>query len=405
MPKKSQIAVTLLFLISLFATRCGRLSCDSRQLGWCEPARVGMDAHRLSLIDEAIEKAIQKEKLPGAVVLVARHGAVVYRKAYGYAQLVPHKEKMTPEKIFDMASITKPVATATSIMILAEQGRLRLMDPVTEYIPEYKPYVDDKGNAAEPIRLYHLLTHTSGLPPYTKAAALKEQYGEPCPEELIQHIATLEKQYPPGEHFQYSCLGFITLAEIVRRVSGLDIGKFSRKFIFEPLNMSSTMFTPPEQYLPRIAPTEVFDGQPLHGKVHDPLAQLMGGLSGNAGLFSSADDLAIFAQMMLNGGRYGDTRILAPLTVRAMTRIYPDLTFAGRGLGWDVNSAYSSNMGDIFSKCAYGHTGFTGTSIVIDPETDTFVILLSNRVHLPEGNVIALRSRVANIVASSILDP
>jgi len=370
-----------------------------------KPQKVGMDAERLKLIDEIIENAIRAEELPGAVLIVARKGAVIIRKSFGNSRIIPTIEPMTLENIFDMASITKPVATAASIMILVEQGKIRLVDPVSKYIPEYTPYYDEDGDGAPPIRLCHLLTHTSGLPPYTNAGALKEQYGEPCPEELIHQIATIVKQNPPGKHFAYSCLGFITLAEIIWRVSGMDIGEFSKKHIFEPLQMNSTMFLPAEEFLPRIAPTEVIDDIPLHGKVHDPLAQLMGGLSGNAGLFSSADDMAIFCQMMLNGGTYDGVRILSPLTVKAMTTVYPDLAFAGRGLGWDVNSAYASNMGDIFPKTSYGHTGFTGTSLVIDPETETFVILLSNRVHMPHGEVIALRSKIANIVAGSIVAP
>ena len=404
MNQKSLSIFLMLAIIGTLLTTCNKMPAG-QTLYYSTPKHVGMDAKQLKHIDEIIEKAIRDKKLPGAVLLVARKGGIIINKAYGNSQVTPDIQPMTTKKIFDMASVTKPVATATSIMILVEQGKIRLMDPVTKYIPEYTPYYYEDGSTAEPIRLYHLLTHTSGLPPYTNAGALKEQYGEPCPKELIQNIATIEKQNPPGKHFAYSCLGFITLAEIVQRVSGMDIGDFSKKYIFEPLQMNSTMFCPPEEYLPRIAPTEVFDGVPLKGKVHDPLAQLMDGLSGNAGLFSTVDDLAIFCQMMLNGGTYDGVRILSPLTVKAMTTVYPDLAFAGRGLGWDVNSAYASNMGDIFPKSSYGHTGFTGTSIVIDPETETFVILLTNRVHLPEGNVIALRTKIANIVASSIIDP
>ena len=392
-----------LLLIFAFLTSC-EIKPESTVLHRDTPASVGMDAKKLALIDDLINEEIEAENLPGAVLIVARKGAVVVRKAYGNVQVTPDTLPMTPDKIFDMASVTKPVATATSIMILAEQGRLRLMDPVKKFIPEFTRYTDATGKPAKPIRLYHLLTHTSGLPPYTNANALKEQYSEPCPKELIQHIATIKKQNPPGEHFAYSCLGFITLAEIVQRVSGMDIGEFSKKHIFEPLQMNSSMFCPTEELFPQIAPTEVFDDVPLRGFVHDPLAQLRDGLSGNAGLFSSADDMAIFCQMMLNGGIYKSVRILSPLTVKAITTIYPDLAFAGRGLGWDVNSAYSSNMGDIFPKSSYGHTGFTGTSIVIDPETETFVILLTNRVHIPRGGVIALRSKVANIVAGSIVE-
>ncbi|MDO9548475.1 MAG: serine hydrolase domain-containing protein, partial [Candidatus Marinimicrobia bacterium] len=336
----------LLLIVALSAS-CG-IQPETTVLHWDHPTSVGMDAGKLALIDDLINAEIAAENLPGAVLIVARKGAVVIRKAYGNVQVFPDTLPMTPGKIFDMASVTKPVATATSIMILAEQGRLRLMDPATKFIPEFIPFINDDGHPAEPIRLYHLLTHTSGLPPYTDAAALEAEFGSPCPEAVIHKIATIEKQNPPGEHFAYSCLGFITLAEIVQRVSGMDIGEFSKAHIFEPLEMHSSMFTPSEEFLPRIALTEVYDGMPLLGFVHDPLAQLRDGLSGNAGLFSSADDMAIFAQMMLNGGIYKGVRILSPLTVRAMTTIYPGLEFAGRGLGWDIQSDYASNMGDIF---------------------------------------------------------
>lgn len=388
--------------LALFAG-CGRQP-ESPVLRRGSPGSVGMDATKLAQIDELIATEIEKQNLPGAVLLVARKGVIVLHKAYGNVQVFPDTLPMTEDIIFDMASVTKPVATATSIMILAERGQLRLMDTVEKFIPEYTRFIPADGTAAEPIRLYHLLTHTSGLPPYTDVAALKAEFGTPCPEAVIRHIATIEKQNPPGKHFAYSCLGFITLAEIVRRVSGMEIGEFARVNIFEPLNMHNSLFTPSPEMLAHIAPTEVFDGVPLKGFVHDPLAQLLNGQSGNAGLFSTAGDLAIFAQMMLNGGIYKGVRILSPLTVRAMTSLYPELKFAGRGLGWDIRSAYASNMGDIFPTSSYGHTGFTGTSLVIDPETETIVILLSNRVHLPHGGVIALRSKVANIVAASIIE-
>jgi len=393
----------IVFVISFLIYECGYYHRDNRlHLG--DPALVEMDKDHLMMIDEAIEKAIDEGKLPGATVLVARKRTVVYRKAFGDAQVVPTIEKMTIGKIFDLASVTKPVATATSIMILVEEGKLRLMDPVSKYIPEFTRYVDEDGEESGPIRLYHLLTHTSGLPPYTNANNLKKEYGEPCPAQVIHRIATIEKRNPPGVNFDYSCLGFITLAEIVHRVSGMTIDEFSRKRIFEPLGMKSTTYCPPKELLPRIAPTEVFDGKPLRGKVHDPLAQLMDGKSGNAGLFSNADDLAIFAQMLLNGGIYGKMRIISPMTVKAMTTVYPGLEFAGRGLGWDVCSDYSSNLGDIFPVSSFGHTGFTGTSICIDPTSETFIILLTNRVHVPDGNVIRLRSLIANIVASSVIE-
>lgn len=394
------ILITLLF--GIVFTSCSRIY-DNR-LEYAHPGLVNMDAKRLSLIDTVITEAIENGKTPGATVVIGRKGKIVYRKDFGYSQIVPSQERMTIDKIFDMASITKPVATATSVMILVEQGKVRLIDPVSEYIPEYTTYIHESGKKAEPIRLYHLLTHTAGLPPYTDAFTLEQKYGKPCPEELIHHIATIEKQSPPGSEFEYSCLGYITLAEIIRRVSGMGIDEFSRKHIFEPLGMENTTFCPSDELLPRVAPTEIIDDQPLRGKVHDPLAQLMDGKSGNAGLFSTADDMAIFAQMLLNGGVYGKTRILSPMSVEAMTSLYPGLESFGRGIGWDIFTGYSSNLGDIFPIETYGHTGFTGTSICIDPISETFVILLTNRVHLPDGDVIALRTKVANIVASSILE-
>ena len=395
--------LSLFLLATMLVFQSCRSYSRSAILHWGKPAAVGMDPVKLAKIDDLINEEIAAGHLPGAVLMVARKGAVVIRKAYGNAQVYPDTIPMTPGKMFDMASLTKPVATATAIMILVERGQLRLMDPVEKFIPEYTRYIYEDGSPAEPIRLYHLLTHTSGLPPYTDFKALKSEFGAPCPEAVIHRIATIEKQNPPGLHFAYSCLGFITLGEIIRRVTGMDIDEFTGKNIFKPLNMQSTMFTPPEKYFSRIAPTEIVNGVPLKGFVHDPLARLMDGLSGNAGLFSSANDLAIFAQMMLNGGTYKGTRILSPLTVNTMTTIYPELEFSGRGLGWDVYSDYRSNMGDIFDKSCYGHTGFTGTSIVIDPQTKTFIILLTNRVHMPHGNVIPLRSKVANMVAASIV--
>ncbi|MDD5764688.1 MAG: serine hydrolase [Candidatus Marinimicrobia bacterium] len=363
----------------------------------------GFNLEKLRRVDAVIQQHISDGKIPGATLLVARKGYIAYRKAYGNAQITPTVEKISEETIFDMASCTKPVATASSIMLLVEEGKLRLLDPVKQFIPEYTDFVDSAGNTGDPIRIYHLLTHTSGLPPYTDVSALKAQFGSPCPEQVIQKIATIKKQNPTGTVFDYSCLGYITLAEIIHRMTGKTIDEFSQERIFTPLGMKNTMFCPPEKFLPRIAPTEVIDGKPLRGFVHDPLAQLMDGKSGNAGLFSTIDDMAIFCQMLLNGGTYGGIRLFSPLTVQAMTSVYSDLAFAGRGLGWDLNSAYNSNLGDLFPEGTFGHTGFTGTSICVDPKTETIVILLTNAVHIPTGNAIRLRSLVTNIVASSIV--
>ncbi len=371
-----------------------------------KPESVGMSTSRLVRLDKIIKEAIYRRDFPGAVILVARKGKVVWRKAFGLSQWIPEPKPMYASMMFDMASITKPVATATSVMILVEQGRFRLWDKVTDFVPDFSTFVDEEGEKSEDARIWHLLTHTSGLPPYTEAEEVEEKYGNPVAlESLVEHIAQLEKLNPPGEEFHYSCLGFITLSYIVKKVSGKTIAEFARENIFRPLKMDHTMYVPTGEFIDRCVPTQVYDGQPLRGIVHDPLARLQGGVSGNAGLFSTADDLAVFAQMMLNKGEFHGVRILSPLAVDRMTEIYRIADFAGRGLGWDLESDYSTNQGDLFGPNAFGHTGYTGTSLIIDPDTETIVIFLTNRVH-PEdkGDIISMRSRVANVVAASILE-
>lgn len=375
------------------------------RLASARPEEVGMDSRRLSRLDEVITLALERRDFPGAVLLVTRQGKIVWRKAYGQSQLLPEPAPMKPDLIFDLASLTKPIATATSIMILVEQGRIRLWDRVSNFIPEFVPYLEEKGLPGEEVRLFHLLTHTSGLPPYTDPKEVAAKYGEPCPtEDLVRHIAGIRKEYRAGEKFVYSCLNYITLAQVVKIVSGQDLAEFSRQNIFKPLGMDSTFFNPPEEIKTRCVPTEVVNGRPLRGVVHDPLARLQGGVSGNAGLFSTADDLAVFAQMMLNRGEFRGVRILSPLAVERMTEIFPHLKFAGRGFGWDLDSDYATVRGDLFGWASYGHSGYTGTSIWIDPETATCVIFLTNRVHPDDkGEIISMRSKIANVVAASIV--
>jgi len=372
-------------------------------LDLAKPETVGISPKQLKHVDKVINGAITNKQIPGAVLLVGRHGKIVKRQAYGKSQLIPVEKKMAVGQIFDLASVTKPIATATSVMKLIEAGKLRLFDKVNQYIPEFSTYVDKSGKKSSPAKIYHLLTHTSGLSSYTNSKKVKQRYGSICPDSLVLYIAKLKKVSPPGEDFRYSCLGFITLCEIVKRVAGIPLNQFAQENIFTPLGMQKTSFKPAQKWCDQIVPTQVFDGKPLIGLVHDPLAQLMGGISGNAGLFSSADDLAIFAQMMLQKGIFNNVRILNPLSVKLMTSIYDKVGFAGRGLGWDLNSDYSSNRGDIFPIGGFGHTGYTGTSIWIDPGTETFVIFLTNRVHPNDkGSVVALRSYVANCVAAAI---
>lgn len=399
--KMKRIYIILsVFLLFVF------VSCQSDfpSLSTAKPERVGMSSAHLALLDDIIQEAVKNKDFPGADILVARRGKVVFRKVYGDSQWIPERVSLKKSMMFDLASITKPVATATSIMILVERGKIRLWDKVKNYIPKFSVYVDKDGRTHEDARLWHLLTHTSGLPPYCDAQEIEDKYGAPCPVDiLVDHIGQLEKTNAPGTEFHYSCLGYISLARIVKIVTGQSIAEFSKENIFDPLSMTHTTYIPSDEFQTLCVPTEVTDGVPLTGVVHDPLAKLQGGISGNAGLFSTADDLGVFAQMMLNGGQIGTKRILSPLSVARMTSVFPEVKFAGRGLGWDLNSAYSTNGGDLFGELSYGHTGYTGTSIWIDPETQTIVIFLTNRVHPDDsGAIVSLRSQVANIVAGSI---
>ena len=398
---------TVLLLFTLVATGCLSRPGALREAA---PEDVGMDSNRLGRLNAVVNTAISRGDFPGAVLLVARKGHVVFRRAYGFRQWIPSRHPMRVDDIFDMASVTKPVATAASIMVLLEQGRLRLWDPVTDYVPNFKPFVkEEEGEKIEigDARLWHLLTHTSGLPPYTNAEDVKAVYGKPCPtESLVHYIAGLDKISAPGEEFHYSCLGFITLAHIIQRITGYGVDQFAQKYIFHPLGMTDTFYSPGKDILSRCVPTEIQGRIPSVGVVHDPLAMLQGGVSGNAGLFSTADDLCRFSQMMLNGGVLDGIRIFSPLTVERMTEIFGRTAFAGRGLGWDLDSDYSTNGGDIFGADSFGHSGYTGTSIWMDPETETILIFLTNRVHPVDGGaVLSTRSKVANVVAASILDP
>ncbi len=390
--------LTLVFACQLFG----------QSLPFATPQEEGFNPQALQRVDNVINRAIEQKDIPGAVLLIARHNRIVYRKAYGYKSLIPKKEKMTLETIFDLASITKPMATATSVMILIDRGELRLLDRVRDFFPAFKDWQEDSTKESEPIRLIHLLTHTSGLPPYAPVKELRQKYGSPAPDSLLAYIARMPRHHAPGTYFKYSCLNFITLQKIVEKVTGLSLKEFSEANIFRPLGMKHTFYQPDEKERSLCAPTELMEsGELLKGRVHDPLARvMMGCVSGNAGLFSTADDMAIFSAMMLNGGLYNGHRILSPAAVKVMTRVPQELKEFGRGLGWDLDSPYSSNQGDLFSSLTYGHTGFTGTSMIIDPETQTVVILLTNRVHpkVTHGmGVIRLRSLVANVVAAAII--
>jgi len=350
-----------------------------------------------------VADGIAAKAAPGAVVLIGRAGQTVYEKAYGTRATVPSTEPMTLDTVFDLASLTKVVATTTAVMTLVEQGRVRLNDPVSSFVPGFERY--GKGG----ITVRHLLTHVSGLRPdvdlhpwsgYDAAIAL-----------AIDEVPTTA----PGEQFVYSDINFFLLGDIVVRVTGESLDAYTKRAVFGPLGMRDTGFLPATTMLPRIAPTERCaeqdawpcqrpDAAPLRGVVHDPTARRMGGVAGHAGLFSTAQDLKRFARMLINGGELDGVRILSPATVaRMITPMTLPANAGTRGLGWDIDTSFSSNRGDLFPIGSFGHTGFTGTSLWIDPASKSYVIFLSSRLH-PDGvgDVGVLRSRIATVAAAAL---
>jgi len=348
----------------------------------------GPDLH-LERIDAIVAEEIQAGHFPGAVVLVGRGNRTLYCKAFGLAVAQPFEQSMRTDMVFDLASLTKPIATATSAMILIDRNQLDPNDRVGDYLPAFAR----KGK--EEVRIKHLLTHTSGLPAYTSAAALESEHGSPCPDAVLEKICSFGAQSQPGEAFTYSCLGYITLAEIVRVVSGQDIAAFSQANIFTPLGMKSTRFNPPASWQNRIAATEIVDDALLRGTVHDPLARLRGGTSGNAGLFSTAADMAIYCRMLLENGKWKGRRVLSRGAVEMLTTAQSH----GRAFGFDVLSDYSWIKGESASDATFCHSGYTGTSLVCDPVSKTYLIILTNRAHPNDkGTVRPVRRKIAEIV-------
>jgi CubicO group peptidase (beta-lactamase class C family) len=372
------------------------------------PESIGLRSAQLRRIDDAVAAAIAMGETPGAVVLVARHGKIGYWKAFGSRSLQPQKEPMTIDTIFDMASLTKVIATTPAIMLLAQNGQLRIGDRVKRYLPLFT------GGGKDDITLRQLLTHYSGLPADFDLS--KTWQGREAALEELWRIST---QTQPGKEFLYSDLNFIALGEIVRAVSGKRLDVFTQEDIYQPLGMTDTAFNPPTSWLSRIAPTESRNRslqylkgsadasapQMLRGEVHDPTAWRMGGVAGHAGLFSTARDTAMYAQMLLDRGQFRGKSLFSPLTVRAMTSPQSPVNAPARGFGWDIDTSYSAPRGDFFVG-GYGHTGFTGTSLWIHPPNDIFLIILANRVYPNgKGDVTRLRAIIANIVAASITDP
>lgn len=379
-----------------------------------------MDPQRLALIDSTVQASIEAGDIPGAVIGVVHHGALVYKKAFGYKALLPEKDTMTVETMFDLASVSKCVGTTLSFMQLIETGKVRLVDPVKYYFPDFQPWEDPETHEKVDITVQDLLTHSSGIAPYLpNVPAYIEQYGENSPDSLIMWISTQAKRnFRPGTHQLYSCLNFITLQNILQKVTGERLCDYAKKNVFDKLGLQHTTYfnlygeepcRPDLADLAELcAPTEQLeDGHILKAEVHDPTARLANaGNSGNAGVFSDVEDLALVSAALLNGGAYNGKRILSPLTVEQMFRVPETNAYeVARALGWDTYYTGPYTSGCIFNpRTVRGHTGYTGTSLIMDLETNTAVIVLAHRVHpKDEGATSRLRSTVASIVASSIL--
>jgi len=381
-----------------------RLSLISQLFAWtsiltlaataADPA-TGFHPDRLEAMSQAVEKSMREKNLPGGVLWLEREGTV-HSQAFGKRAVTPSEEPMTVETLFDLASLTKSVATGPAVMKLVENGKLEIDAPVSRYLENFR------GSGKEAITVRQLLTHTSGLraglspePPWTgKQSALDRACAEPLPD-------------APGTGFRYSDINFILLGLLVEQVSGQTLDQFTATEIFRPLGMAKTGFRPmPAAADEEIAPTEVArDGSVLRGTVHDPTARRMGGVAGHAGLFSDASDLARFCRMMLNGGELDGVRVFKPETVRAMVGVQSPPDLPRRGLGWDIDSPYAGLRGEHFPLGGYGHTGWTGTSLWIDPFSRTSLIFLSNRNHLPGNTAVgALRRQLATLAAESIAD-
>lgn len=393
-----------LFLLAVFLLNY--IVSPAQNLDIVAPEAVGLDASRLANADRAIAQAIADKTIPGAVLCVERHGKIGYLKAYGNKRVYPNTEKMTTGTVFDMASCSKAMSTATCAMILIDRGLLRLNDRVDQYVSEFENWKDSITGETEAIRVIDLMTHTSGLPPYAPVQELKKKYGSPNPQAVVNWISHCKRLYAPETGWTYSCCNYIMLQQVIEKITGQTLQQFAHDNIFAPLNMRHTDYRPSKELAALCAPTEKqADGNCLLGVVHDPLAcTMMGGLSGNAGLFSSAEDVATYCAAILNKGELNGKRILSPLAVKCMETVPRSLAQFGHTPGWGISTPYSSNSGDLLSAQTFGHTGYTGTSIVIDPANDVAIILLTNCVHpVDKGNVVRLRALVANAVAGSIL--
>ena len=389
--------MTLSFLFYLCIFHCVPFSSQSNTA-----KADGIDQAKLTAIDDLVAAALKRGDCPGTVVIVIHNDEVMFRKAYGLRAIKPEPIPMTADTVFDLASLTKPIATATSVMLLIEQGKLSPDDLVSKYWPAFA------ANGKDRVTIAHLLLHTSGLTADNAVGDYADGKAK-----ALERIANLKLEAPPGTRFMYSDMGFIALGEVVEKVDGLPLNEFAKKHIFDPLKMSDTTFLPGEALKKRVAPTGLRDGKIILGEVHDPRSFKLGGVAGHAGLFAPANDIARYCRMLLRGGELDGTRVLAEKTVKLFTEPHSLPAPMGkdgttlklaRAYGWDVNTSYSAQRGEVFAKGeGFGHTGFTGTSIWVDPGTKTAVIILTNRVHPDDkGNVTQLRREIGTAVARAV---
>jgi CubicO group peptidase (beta-lactamase class C family) len=374
------------------------LPAAEKPLPFATPESLGISAEALAKIDIAVREALDRGDAPGVVVVIVHKGAVIFRKAYGHRTVQPDKTAMLPEVVFDLASLTKPIATAPAIMVLLEQGKLKITDPLSLHLPAFR------RKETEGITIEQLLLHTSGLIADNPLSDYQDGVLK-----AWERLFALKPISEPGSKFSYSDVNYILLGRLVETLSGKPLNVFCHEHIFAPLGLNETCFTPQGKLKERAAPTEKRNGAWMRGEVHDPRAFALGGVAGHAGLFSTGDDLAVFAQMLLNGGHYNGKRVLQAETVKLMLSPH-EVPLAGgkkglRTYGWDMQTGYSSNRGEIFpAGASFGHTGFTGTSIWIDPGSPSAVIVLSNRVHPDgKGNVMKLRGQVATLAGMALI--
>jgi CubicO group peptidase (beta-lactamase class C family) len=360
------------------------------------PAAVGMSAKRLAGIDRVVGRGIRAGGFPGASVIIGRRGAAVFSKGYGRLGWTKDASRVDPDAtIYDLASLTKVIGTTTAIMILYDEGRVSLDARVVEYLPAFS------GGWKDSITIRQLLTHRSGLPASRDLWKLATN-----PQEARLGVVDATLQCRPGVCFEYSDLGMVLLGMVVENISGVGLDRFLQERVFEPLGMTSTYFRPADSLRARIAPTDVNPprGYPLRGEVADENAYALGGIAGHAGLFSTAADISVFAQMMLNGGEYNGVRIVSDSTIALFTR----RTAGTRALGWDTADG-DGGSGSYLSGNSYGHTGYTGTSLWIDPDREMFVVMLTNRVHAararrPAKVISDVRADVSDLAALSVTD-